>query len=276
MFWQKRVERLDYAERWMRNGIEACASSGFALSLEADMTGCRRLIDGYGAKGIRVTYTHLFVRAAAVALEHHPDICQIVSGSLRSRPERVNIALSVAGHSFVAPMVLIRDAARRTIEEIAAEVAQGSQRARASQLDEFARLRRWGWLVPFAFLRRALLRFLLPRMLWTREDAPVFQVTGLADVDQVTPMMLLTAGILAVGGVREKPAVVDGRIAPRLQVTLTCCADHRVWDGRMASRFLNEVKAILESTGTDEQPPVRSAKPFDIGTRRNCVSIKVN
>jgi pyruvate/2-oxoglutarate dehydrogenase complex dihydrolipoamide acyltransferase (E2) component len=261
----RRSDNVDHADRWMRSGVEVCTRPGLVVSVEADMTGCRELVEEYRGKGIRITYTHLFVQAAALALARHSDLCQMVAGHRRSRPERVNIALSVAGGSFVAPMVLIRDAAAKAITEIAGEVAEGAPKARAEQLREFVKLRRWGWLVPFAFLRRALLRFLLPRTLWARGDVPVLQVTGLADVDALTPMLLLTTGILAAGQVKEKPVVVKGRVLPRLQVTLTCCADHRVWDGRMTARFLNEVKSILEAAGR-ECP----ARPAAAGFVRQC------
>ena len=256
MFHERRVENLDYAERWMRNGLEACASPGFSVSVEADMTGCRKLVESLRTRGARVTYTHLFVHAAAKSLERHPDLHQLILGRRRYRPGRVSIALSVAGHSFVAPVLLIKDAARKTPVEIAAEVTAGAEATRQAQIQEFARLRRWGWLVPFGALRRALLRFMMPRMLWTREDAPALQVTGLTDMDQVTPMLLLATGVLAVGQVREKAAVVDGRVAARLQVTLTCSVDHRVWDGRMAARFLSEVKSVLEAARPEA--PLRS------------------
>jgi pyruvate dehydrogenase E2 component (dihydrolipoamide acetyltransferase) len=249
------VESLTFAERWMRDGLDTCTRPGFSVAVEVDMTDCRKLLEEHRRHGVRVTYTHIFVQATALALARHPDLHQIVAGSRRHRPGKVNIALSVAGDSFVAPVLLIRDAAGKSLIEIAAEVAAGASRVREEQLREFARLRRWGWLVPLGSLRRALLRFLLPRMLWSREDAPAFQVTGVSDVDQVTPLLMLSTGVLAAGQVRTKPLVLDGRVEARLGVTLTCSVDHRVWDGRMAARFLNEVKAILESAERQKATP---------------------
>lgn len=249
-----KTSSLDYAERWMRNGLESCALPGFSMSVEADMSGCRKMLEVFRSRGIRVTYTHLFVHAAGQALARHPDLHQVMSSSRRLRPGQVNIALSVAGHSFVAPVLLIKDAAGKTPADIAAEVASGAPRVRQEQIRDFGRLRRWGWLVPFSALRRAILRFLLPRTLWSREDAPALQVTGLTDIDQVSPLLLLTTCVLAVGQVRERAVVLDGAIVARPTVTLTCSVDHRVWDGRMAARFLKEVKTVLESAGPQEPP----------------------
>ena len=52
--------------------------------------------------------------------------------------------------------------------------------------------------------------------------------------------------ILATGQVREKVISVEGEIAiaPVMEMTLSC--DHRVVDGYLGSKFLQEVKKGLE------------------------------
>ena len=52
--------------------------------------------------------------------------------------------------------------------------------------------------------------------------------------------------ILAVGSVLEKPVVEDGqlRVGRRMKMTISC--DHRVMDGAMGARFLQDVKRLLE------------------------------
>jgi acyl carrier protein len=242
-----RFEKLDYAERWMRNGLEVLDAPGFFIAAEADMTQSRLFLDELHRRGVQASYACLFIRATALALARNPDLHQLVSGSRRCRPAHVNIALSVAGDSFLAPILPLGAAEQKSTAEIAAEVAVGMPRVRAEQQRMFARIRGWGRLIPFAFLRRMLLRLLLKRLLFARPEGPTFQVTCLPDVELLAPFLFTTAGILGVGRVRERVVAEAGRPAVRLGVTLTVCADHRVWDGLRAARFLNEVKQVLES-----------------------------
>ncbi|WP_068117265.1 dihydrolipoamide acetyltransferase family protein [Tropicimonas marinistellae] len=53
--------------------------------------------------------------------------------------------------------------------------------------------------------------------------------------------------LLAIGAPKVRPWVVDGAIVPRLLVTLTLSADHRVSDGRQANKFLAEIDTLLQS-----------------------------
>ena len=52
--------------------------------------------------------------------------------------------------------------------------------------------------------------------------------------------------ILAVGAVRRVPVVEDAGlgVGRRMSVTLSC--DHRVMDGAMGARFLQDLKRMLE------------------------------
>jgi hypothetical protein len=52
---------------------------------------------------------------------------------------------------------------------------------------------------------------------------------------------------VAVGGIAEKPAVVDGRIAVREMLCLTLSFDHDVVDGAPAARFVSWLKELIES-----------------------------
>jgi len=68
------------------------------------------------------------------------------------------------------------------------------------------------------------------------------------DIDEFTAVINPPeAGILAVGRIAQKPAVVDGQIVPRrlLRVTMSC--DHRVIDGATGAAFLQTVKLNLEN-----------------------------
>jgi pyruvate dehydrogenase E2 component (dihydrolipoamide acetyltransferase) len=55
------------------------------------------------------------------------------------------------------------------------------------------------------------------------------------------------SALLAVGAIREAVIVKDGALRAGRVMTMTLSADHRVIDGFMAARFLNRLKAELES-----------------------------
>lgn len=54
------------------------------------------------------------------------------------------------------------------------------------------------------------------------------------------------AAILSVGAAIEKPVVKNGQIVPGLRMNLGLSCDHRVVDGAVGARFLNEVKKLIE------------------------------
>ena len=56
-----------------------------------------------------------------------------------------------------------------------------------------------------------------------------------------------SGAILAVGAIEEKLAVVNGQIVIQQRMRLTGSFDHRIIDGAMGAKFLQEVKKILEN-----------------------------
>jgi pyruvate dehydrogenase E2 component (dihydrolipoamide acetyltransferase) len=58
------------------------------------------------------------------------------------------------------------------------------------------------------------------------------------------------SAILGVGAIRERPAVVAGRIMARPQTKLVCAFDHRVCDGADAALFLTALKRLVEEPMT--------------------------
>jgi pyruvate dehydrogenase E2 component (dihydrolipoamide acetyltransferase) len=55
------------------------------------------------------------------------------------------------------------------------------------------------------------------------------------------------AGILAVSAVKEKPVVRNGQLAVGKTMRLTVACDHRIIDGVIGARFVNEIKRFLEN-----------------------------
>lgn len=58
------------------------------------------------------------------------------------------------------------------------------------------------------------------------------------------------AAILGLGALRPRAVVVDGALAVRSTMKLTCAFDHRVADGAQVAAFLGELRALIETPET--------------------------
>jgi pyruvate dehydrogenase E2 component (dihydrolipoamide acetyltransferase) len=231
----------------MRDGVDVCHVPAFSITVEADMSDLRWAIQTARTAGFRLTYAHVMVRAAALVLARNPDLHGVVCGSKISNPADIDIALSISGDTAVAPLMIIAGAQQKSATDIAREVIDRAPAVREADRALMKTLDRWGRLVPLAFLRRTLLRLLFRSPRFRRNGCGSFQVTMLSTVDQASSMVFSSAAVLLVGRVREKPVVYGGNLAVRAMVTLTCCADHRIWDGQAGQRFLTSIREILES-----------------------------
>jgi len=75
-----------------------------------------------------------------------------------------------------------------------------------------------------------------------------------SDDFQVVPLPITTQTLLlTLGGIAQKPGVVDGRIAIREYLDLTISFDHDIIDGAPAARFTRRLKELVEgSYGLDD------------------------
>jgi 2-oxoisovalerate dehydrogenase E2 component (dihydrolipoyl transacylase) len=55
------------------------------------------------------------------------------------------------------------------------------------------------------------------------------------------------AAILGMGSLKPRAVVIDGQLAVRPTMTLTCAFDHRIADGAQLAGFLGELRALMES-----------------------------
>lgn len=238
---------MSYGERWMQDGLQVCEVPAYAITIDADMTQAREVIEAAKQNGIHLTYTHIFVRATALVLKRSPELNQMACGGRVYSPTQVDIALSIAGKGAIAPLMRLDRADAKTVVEIAEEIRRRAPQVRARDEELRKALDRWGFLIPFGFLRRAVLRTLFRSVKFRHEGAGTFQVSVLAGVDQASSPVFSTSAMLVAADVRDKAVVVNGELKVRLMVTLTCCADHRHWDGRAGQKFLSAVKDTLES-----------------------------
>ena len=230
-----------------RDGLRACGNAGGFEAIDADATAGSAILKRFESEGVQVTWTHVFVRAAAMALARHPELHHLIAGNSRLHPSTVDICLSIAGDSSITPVLIIEDAAGKDLRAIAAEIIRRAPEAAADTRKMLGALRRFGWLIPFSAGRRALASFLLRRCWYRRKASGTFQVTSLPQVDLFAPLLFNTAGALGVARVSDRVVAVNGQAVVRPIVTLYCCFDHRAWNGMAVATFLTELKAIVES-----------------------------
>jgi pyruvate/2-oxoglutarate dehydrogenase complex dihydrolipoamide acyltransferase (E2) component len=237
---------LDFAERWLLDGLAVLRPPFSALQVTVDMTHGTRRLEQLRRDGVHATATHLLVQAAARALGANPTLHQLIAGTRRHRPTTVDIGLSVTGDTFIAPVLVIEAANTKSIAEIAAEITCRAPEVRDADRQMLSLLRRWGWIVPFAFLRRAILRLLFRSGAFRRKGAGTFQISTVAG-DWAITSRFATSGVLIGGQVWSRVVAIDGRPAVRPTMTLTLSSDHGVWDGRAVARFMSAVKGELEA-----------------------------
>ena len=167
----------------------------------------------------KLSINHILIKAVALALRRNPVVnAAYTDGKIRLF-KKVHIGVAVAlEDGLIVPV--IRDCDRKSLGEIAREAKSLIERARGKKLrpEEYS-----GGTFAISNL-------------------------GMYDVVEFTAVIDPAHGaILAVGAIEEKPVVMNGQIVIRQRMRLTGSFDHRIIDGAMGAKFLQEVKKILEN-----------------------------
>ena len=194
----------------------------FFLTVDVDMTRALaarvRVNELLAAQGARASLNDMVIKAAAVALTHHPDCNAWWQGDSIRRFSRVHIGVAVAvPDGLITPVVT--DAHAKGLGQISTEVRELAGRAREKKLQ------------PHEY------------------TGSTFSISnlGMFGIEEFTAVINPPeAGIIAVGAVEERPVAVDGEVVvqPRMRITMSC--DHRVIDGAQGARFLATLKSFLE------------------------------
>jgi pyruvate dehydrogenase E2 component (dihydrolipoamide acetyltransferase) len=169
---------------------------------------------------LNVSYSAILVGAVAKALVEYP----IVNSSLeRDRVivfERVNVGLAVATENgLVVPV--IHDADKKSVDELEKAVGDLTLKAKRGRLSI------------------------------EEVSNGTFTITnlGMYEVDSFIPIINPPqAAILAVGAIKKRPVVVDGKIEVKPMVMLSLTYDHRILDGVPAAEFLRRVRMGVEGS----------------------------
>jgi pyruvate dehydrogenase E2 component (dihydrolipoamide acetyltransferase) len=217
------VELTSIRRTIARRLTEAWEAPVFQLTVTADCTELvatrERMVELLREGETKPTVNDVLTRLVAAALlRHRPVNALFVEGRIHRYPS-ANVGIAVATpNGLVVPV--IRDADRKSVQEIAAARADLVSRAREGKL-QLADL-----------------------------EGGTFTTSnlGMYGIEQfIAVLNPPQVAILAVGSIEDRPHAVEGRIeiAPTLTLTLTC--DHRAIDGSEGAEFLRTVKALVEA-----------------------------
>lgn len=242
-----RTETLDVIERWFTDLFLALEAPVFFLQYDIDMTRSQELRDAAKLAGLRLTYGHLLVRAVALALHQLGDLHVMSDGHRRHLLDTVDVAVPVAGTGlrFAPGVMVLRDAGRMPLFELARQMDAAADVSRRSEADGIAALRRAAPLLKRRWLRMQVLRRCLRSVLWRRRYMGTVGVSILKDADFFVSLAPFTGLSVTAGSVKYRPLVAGGQVCARPVMKVACSVDHRIWDGETAERFMALVRDIL-------------------------------
>src|SRR5215472_6077342 len=238
--------------RWMAGAYRSVQHKPMIHGLiEVDVTRARaRLRDHKEKTGEPLSFTAFLTVCLGKAVNENKAVQAFRKGNKRlilfdDVDVYTPIERDVAGQKQIMPSI-IRTANRKTLHEIHHEI-------RAAQAEDVEKGLKWLQFLP-AFLFRPFFWVFC----WVGRWYPQLwkKYTGTVGITAVgmfgegtgwgipipTPTLMIT-----VGGIGEKPGVVDGQIAIREYLSLTISVDHNIIDGAPAARFAQRLKELIES-----------------------------
>lgn len=224
-----RIERMSKIRRTIAaQMIRAASTIPHVTNFDdADVTDLEHLRKGvpkdFLGPGVKLTSMPFVMKAVALALTHHPAL----NASIDDQHEQVvykqyvNLGVAVdTPRGLVVPVM--RAVERLTIAEIARSLVAMADRARNAQFG-------------IEDLRGG-----------------TFTLSNLGAVGGTYSTPIINhpeAALLLLGRSRWMPVVHEDKIEKRLMMPLSLSYDHRLIDGGMAGRFLNQVIDYLQSPG---------------------------
>jgi pyruvate dehydrogenase E2 component (dihydrolipoamide acetyltransferase) len=193
----------------------------FYLTTEIDMERVSEAREALNqaAPDQKVSFNDIIIKAVALALRQHPACNAWWQDDHIRYWHDVHVSMAVAVEDgLITPVIRFTD--QKSLRQIGAEAKDLAGRARERRLkpDEYT--------------------------------GGTFSVSnlGMFDIDQFTAVINPPeSGILAVGSIVQKPAVVNGAVVARRRLRVTMSCDHRVIDGATGAAFLKTLKQMLEN-----------------------------
>jgi pyruvate dehydrogenase E2 component (dihydrolipoamide acetyltransferase) len=193
----------------------------FFLTVELDVTRASELREELAEMGdqYKASFNDIVIRAVAMALAEHPEVNAHWLGDRIRQFNRIHVGMAVAVEDgLITPVIF--DADRKRMWDISTEAKTLAGKARERKLTP------------------------------EQYTGSTFSVSnlGMFGVDQFTAIINPPeAGIIAVGGVEEKPVVIEKEVVLRKRMRITMSCDHRVIDGATGAKFLQTVRRLIEN-----------------------------
>jgi len=170
--------------------------------------------------GIKVSFTHLFVKAIAQALRQHPMINAIIVDDEIHVLKEINIGMAVALPDGNLIVPVIHEVDKKNIIEIAKRARDVEQRAKNAKLN-MDDVRRGTFTLTNAGM--------IPESMWS---------TPIINQSQ--------CGILGTGAIRKAPVVREDQIVIGSVLSVSFTFDHRIVNGVPAALFIQTFSKLLE------------------------------
>jgi 2-oxoisovalerate dehydrogenase E2 component (dihydrolipoyl transacylase) len=192
---------------------------------EADVTELvamrARAKEAAAERGIKLTYLPFFVKAACAALKRHPFMNASLDDDKHEIVLKKDYNVGIAANTEAGLVVpVIHHADRKSIFDLAIEIAELAEKARAGKLshDEIS--------------------------------GGTFTITNVGSVGGLFTFPVINwpeVGILGTHSIQARPVARDGAVVIRQMTYLSISFDHRVVDGATAAQFVKDVAAALQA-----------------------------
>lgn len=219
--------------------------------VEMDVTDARRLIREYKAKtGETISFTAFIMVCLGRAIDMNKHM-----QAVRTWREKLVIfedvdmntmfEVEVNGHKVIRPHIL-RAVNRKSLREVHEEVRAFQTEHEGGREANFID---WFVLLP-AFIRRFFLGMLFRTPDWLKDMNGTVSLTSVGMFGNGggwgIPVSNHTLQI-TLGGVAERPALVNDQLENREYLCVTISLDHDIVDGAPAARFIQRLKELVES-----------------------------
>ncbi len=205
-----------------RMAFSARTAPHFTLQVDVDATRMEALRQRLNQEGSeRISATAILVKAVASALAGHPEVNASLEGNVIQLHPEIHVGVAVAlQDGLVVPVIhRVQD---KSLQAIAGELRQLTERARQGRLGQHD----------------------LSGGTFTISNLGMYGIDRFSAIINPPESAILAVGRLAR---RAIPASDTGdEIVVRTMCTLSLSVDHRVLDGAMAARFLDDLHRLLE------------------------------
>ena len=166
----------------------------------------------------KISVNDFIIRAAALALRDHPNVNASWGDDAITQHGEIHIGVAVSTpEGLITPVV--RNADRRTVQDIAADVRALAEKAKNRKLrpEEY--------------------------------QGSTFTISNLGawGIEEFTAIINPpNVAILAIGAAGPQPEVVDRQVVVRDRMKITMSCDHRVVDGAAGAEYLRTLRQYLE------------------------------